>query len=113
MPEFAYDIDNNEFLEQPTFRQVHEDFIDFNFDLVDNGDDKVCLEFQLEKDKQINILSNMYIPITEPSRVMLAGAGHSVYLRETSLKQINRIKDLRGGIQKASKCQYECCCQVF
>lgn len=44
---------------------MQEDFVDFNFDLVDNGDDKVCLEFKLDDKKQINIICPMYVPIVE------------------------------------------------
>ena len=113
VPNFAYDAETNEYLDQPSFKQTQEDYIDFSLEMIDNGDDKICVEFQLEKEKVINITCAMYVPMPEMSTIMIAGAGHSVYIRTVSLKQINRVDNFKTGIQITEKKPYDCCCKLF
>ena len=48
IPEFYYCLDGGSskgvFLEGPTQKAVLEDYLDFNITLIDNGDDKLCLQ---------------------------------------------------------------------
>ena len=51
--------------------------MDFEFTVLDNGDDRVCVDFKLDRQKSIMILCPMFMPITSlGTSVMVAGAGH-------------------------------------
>jgi hypothetical protein len=43
IPEFHYDLDTDKYLTKASNRALEEDFVDFNVNLVDNGDEKLCL----------------------------------------------------------------------
>ena len=46
IPEFFYSLDSEvgTYLSQPTAKATNDDYLDFSATLIDNGDDKVCLE---------------------------------------------------------------------
>jgi hypothetical protein len=84
IPEFFYNLETNEYLKQPTLKSQQEDYVDFNITLVDNGDDKVCLQgknsfcslmlkVNLTEHKSINLVCQMFIPVFEPTKVLFAG----------------------------------------
>jgi len=83
------------------------------FTFIDNGDDKVCLEVNMDNEKKLSIICDLFIPVTEPSKVMVAASGQSVQLREMSLKQMNRTGGFRSGISSQFSKHEDCCCSIF
>lgn len=82
---------------------MKEDYIDFHVKVIDNGDDKVCLQgknyivfiilVHLGDVKTLNLLCSNYKPILDssPLSVILAGSGASgTYLKEVSFKYVPR-----------------------
>lgn len=43
IPEFFYNLESDQFVNQATSKALNEDYVDFNVTIIDNGDDKVCL----------------------------------------------------------------------
>lgn len=54
----------------------------------------------------------MYTPVLEKdTRVMLAGSGHNIYIKEIKIKQTERQEYFKTGGFRQN--QYDCCCKVF
>ena len=87
--------------------------MDIKFSLTDNGDDKVYLEVFLSNDKKIVNVCSLYTPQLEPSRLMIGGLGHSVYIKELSLRQVNRKDEVKSGFVSHSQEREDCCCNIF
>ncbi len=43
IPEFFYNLDNDQFMKHALQKSQIDDYVDFNVTLIDNGDDRVCL----------------------------------------------------------------------
>jgi hypothetical protein len=44
IPEFFYNMDSDAFIKAPNPKALNEDYVDFKVNIIDNGDDKVCLQ---------------------------------------------------------------------
>jgi hypothetical protein len=44
IPEFFYSLEEDSYVKQPLARAQAEDYVDFSVTLIDNGDDKLCLQ---------------------------------------------------------------------
>lgn len=49
VPEFYYCLETDTYPAQGPAKALHEDYLDFEMTLLDNGDDKVCLQSKLPK----------------------------------------------------------------
>lgn len=45
LPDISYNVDNNRFRDEDARRIVIDDSVDFKFKFIDNGDDKICIQF--------------------------------------------------------------------
>lgn len=45
----------------------------------------------------------MFAPLLEPCSFLVAGAGHSVYLRSMKVRQVTRREKLNSGIQVSGR----------
>ena len=50
------------FNDTPSVNQLAKDYVDLTFSIIDNGDDKVCVEVNLGPRKLVNFVCDMYIP---------------------------------------------------
>jgi hypothetical protein len=56
---------------------LKDDYADVNFNIVDNGDDNIAIEFLILKDKMyvtVSTISNI-AQVRRESQIMIAGAG--------------------------------------
>lgn len=44
IPEFFYNLDTDSFMKAPSSKALTEDYVDFSMTVIDNGDDKLCLQ---------------------------------------------------------------------
>jgi len=106
LPGFTFSLQSEQFASTPSIDSLVEDFVDFKLIVVDNGDDKTCLQIYISEKKMLNVMCNLYVPVLEPSRIMLAGSGNAVYIKELRIRQIDRVAFFRSGIREGN---YECC----
>jgi len=106
LPGFTFSLQSEQFASTPSIDSLVEDFVDFKLIVIDNGDDKTCLQIYISEKKMLNVMCNLYVPVLEPSRVMLAGSGNAVYIKELRIRQIDRVAFFRSGIREGN---YECC----
>ena len=61
IPEFYYSLESAKgYIKAPSDKALAEDFVDFNMTLIDNGDDKLCLE-----GKTVQSQSSFIVPLGE------------------------------------------------
>lgn len=88
IPEFFYSLEEDKHLKTVSTKAQKEDYVDFNITLIDNGDDRVCLQVGLNDKKTLNLICQLYIPVFDATKILFAGSGHATYLKEISIKQI-------------------------
>lgn len=86
IPEFFYDLKSNKYLKQPLEAAKSEDYVDFNITLIDNGDDKLCLQVSLNEKKTLNLVCQMFIPVFDLTKILFAGSGHATYLKDLKIE---------------------------
>eukprot|EP00347_Sterkiella_histriomuscorum_P004759 403359216 len=106
IPEFFYNIETDSYMKQVSSKAQQEDYVDFNMTMIDNGDDRVCLQVGLNDKKTLNLICQMYMPVFEPTKVLFSGSGHATYLKEVNIKQIQRQEYFKSGLKEG---HFECC----
>lgn len=109
IPEFYYNLDQDKFLAKPSFKSQEEDYVDFSVNLIDNGDEKLCLQVHLAKQKTINMVCSMYNPVFEPCKVMFAGSGYATYIKDLKVRQVPRLDYFKSGLKQG----HVECCSIF
>ena len=72
----------NEFPNGQPSQAVWNDYVDFKIKVNDNGDDKVTLTVYLNAKKQLEIPCQMFLPVFNPAKIMLAGSGSGTYIKQ-------------------------------
>mmetsp|Transcript_42687 Transcript_42687/g.49055 ORF Transcript_42687/g.49055 Transcript_42687/m.49055 type:complete len:339 (+) Transcript_42687:75-1091(+) len=87
---------------------ILEDFIDVKLRLIDNGDEKIIAQTAVSEPnkRRLNMVCNTFIPVMDPSYVMFAGSGNSVYIKNISIKQCARDHSIKSGFAEN---HIECC----
>ena len=116
IPEFFYDLESDAHLKRPKDRALSEDYVDFSVTLVDNGDDRLCLQVALGQARTLNLVCQMFVPVFEPSKILFAGktaysliwvgSGHATYLKEVKIRQTQRQEFFKSGMKEG---HFECC----
>lgn len=82
IPEFFYNLETDTYSKTPSQKALQEDYVDINLTLIDNGDEKVCLQSMdsslidvvgLNEKRTQNLVCQMFMPQFEPSKIMFAG----------------------------------------
>lgn len=85
---------------------ANEDYVDVKLIFVDNGDDKVFLGVALGGNlaRPTYCSCRFYIPCFNESRIMIAGSGDSVFLKNVAVKQIARVQEFLPTQHNSYKC---------
>ena len=123
IPEFRYSLEESPPSEATLSKAQSEDYLDFLVTLTDNGDDKLCLSgkyFQTltlivpvgPTPSSLQCTLHHCPPTLTETRLLLAGSGHSAYLREIKVKQVERQPYFKGSFGGLREGHLDCCCQI-
>ena len=83
-----------------TTEALLEDYVDIKLKYVDNGDDRVMVQGAISghQKRLINMVCSMFIPVFDLTKLMLAGSGASILMKQISLRFIERDHKLKSGV---------------
>ena len=110
VPTFYYNAEEDSYSKEPIIKQISEDFLDVKIKAFDNGDSTFCLQICLSKSKTLaQVFNKAFEHPKNKTKVLVAGSGNSVYLREIEIGLVKRRSFFKGGIHERSKD----CCNIF
>ncbi len=94
----------NQYSASPSQKQLTKDYVDLSLTLIDNGDDKLCVEIPIGQRRILNVASEgLYMPKEVKSTMMIGMVGEG-RIREIGCKMGGRSEGFQMGIVDTGRC---------
>ena len=120
IPIFNYDMMENRFPDGQPSQAVWNDYVDFKIKVNDNGDDKVSITLYLNAKKHLEIPCQMFLPVFDSTKIMMAGSGSGTYIKQIRITQTEQIvnnigheQSIFGNKDNLKGREHFECCSVF